>query len=247
MSEQLLKVHNLHSYYGKSHIIQGISMQVARGECVIILGHNGMGKTTFLRSILGVKSIRRHGSILFNGEELINMRTYKIAQRGIGYVPQGRHLFPSLSVDEHLHFVYRSPKRNKNHIWTPEKVYELFPELKNRKEIGGTKLSGGEQQMLAIGRALVTNPTLLLMDEPSEGLAPAVIQRILEVCKHLFKSGITLLLVEQNIEMAEDLADQVCIISRGQVVYEAPREKFVAERELQNQYLWGKYESKNRF
>lgn len=237
MREQVLKVRNLHAYYGKSHVIQGISVQVARGECFVVLGRNGMGKTTFLRSILGLMSIRRQGSILFNGEEIIKMRTHEIALRGVGYVPQGRYLFPSLSVDEHLHFVYRSPKGNKNPIWTPERVYELFPELEKRKEIAGTKLSGGEQQMLAIGRALVTNPSLLLMDEPSEGLAPAVIQHILEVCKHLVKSNITLLLVEQNIEMAEELADQVCIISRGQAMYEARKEKFVAERGVRQRYL----------
>jgi len=237
MVKPLLNICDLNTYYGKSHIIYNLSLQVGRCECIAILGRNGMGKTTLLRSIIGLKLVTRHGSIRFNGEEFIAKETYEIATKGVGYVPQGWQLFPSLSVDEHLRFAYRSKNGDRGYTWTPERVYELFPELKERKRVGGTRLSGGEQQMLAIGRALVTNPTLLLMDEPSEGLAPNVIQRIIEVCNHLVEKGMALLLVEQNLEIARKIAERVYIISSGHIVYEASIKEFAADKELQHQYL----------
>ena len=237
MVEPLLNIYDLNSYYGKSHIIHNLSLQVGRCECVAILGRNGMGKTTLLRSILGLKLVTRNGSIRFNGEELIAKKTYEIARKGVGYIPQGWQLFPSLSVDEHLRFAYRSRCGNSGFTWTSGAVYDLFPELAKRKQVGGTKLSGGEQQMLAIGRALVTNPNLILMDEPSEGLAPNVIQRVIEVCKHMADKGVSLLLIEQNLEVAKKIAKRVYIMSSGYIAYEASMKEFTADRKLQHQYL----------
>ncbi|MEA2015624.1 MAG: ABC transporter ATP-binding protein [Actinomycetota bacterium] len=237
MIEPLLNIYDLDSYYGKSHIIHNLSLQVGHCECIAVLGRNGMGKTTLLRSILGLKLVTRNGSIRLNGEELIAKKTYEIARKGIGYIPQGWQLFPSLSVDEHLDFSYRSSCGNNGYTWTADAVYDLFPELAERKQISGTKLSGGEQQMLAIGRALVTNPTLILMDEPSEGLAPNIIQRVIEVCKHIANKGVSLLLIEQNMEMAKAIAKRVYIMSSGYIAYEAPMKEFAADRKLQHQYL----------
>ncbi|MGO9313363.1 MAG: ABC transporter ATP-binding protein, partial [Syntrophobacteraceae bacterium] len=173
MPEPLLKIERLDAYYGKSHILQGVDLYVNPGELVVVVGRNGMGKTTLLKSIVGLPPVSRTGSILFEDQETVHMPTHEITNLGIGYVPQGRILFPSLTVDEHLLFSWRQSGANSS--WSPETVYDLFPELKERTHISGTLLSGGEQQMLTIGRALVTNPLLLLMDEPSEGLSALVI------------------------------------------------------------------------
>jgi len=237
MVEPLLNICDLNSYYGKSHIIHNLSLQVGSCECVAILGRNGMGKTTLLRSIIGLKLVTRYGSVRFSGEELIAKKTYEIARKGVGYIPQGWQLFPSLSVDEHLRFAYRSIDGNRGYTWTPDAVYDLFPELAKRKQVSGTRLSGGEQQMLAIGRALVTNPNLVLMDEPSEGLAPNVIQRVIEVCKNMADKGVSLLLIEQNLEVAKEIAKRVYIMSSGYIAYEASMKEFAADRKLQHQYL----------
>ncbi len=183
MPEPLLKIEKLDAFYGKSHILQGVDLQVGPGELVVIVGRNGMGKTTLLKSIMGMPPLSRTGTILFDGQETADRPTHEIANLGIGFVPQGRMLFPSLTVDEHLSFAWRRAATNSE--WSPESIYDLFPELKKRAHISGTLFSGGEQQMLAFGRALVTNPLLLMMDEPSEGLSMLVIQRVEEVCRHL--------------------------------------------------------------
>lgn len=235
MPRSLLEVSQLDAYYGKSHVLQGIDLRVNLGEMVVVIGRNGMGKTTLMRSVLGLPPVRRRGKILFDGRETVGKLTHEIAALGIGYVPQGRLLFPSLTVDEHLQFACR--KNKKESQWNPDAVYELFPELKNRVGVRGARLSGGEQQMLAIGRALVTNPTLLLMDEPSEGLAGIVIQRVVQVCRHLISQQMALLLVEQNLEMAQALADQAYIFYNGRIAYEAPGDIFREDRETVGKYL----------
>jgi branched-chain amino acid transport system ATP-binding protein len=193
-----------------------------------------MGKTTLLRSIMGLTPPRM-GSVRWLGKEIAREKPYTIANLGIGYVPQGRRLFPSLSVDEHLTLAYR--KTGLANSWTPKRVYELFPELAERRKLSGARLSGGEQQMLAIGRALVTNPTLILLDEPSEGLAPVAIDRVVETCRELRKENISILLVEQNIHVAEALADRVFIILSGRTVYESAAVKFIENLELRHKYL----------
>jgi len=228
-----LEVIDLHSYYGESHVLQGCSLTVGQ-ECVAILGRNGMGKTTLLRSIMGLNPPRM-GSVRWKDQEIAGKKPYTIASLGIGYVPQGRRLFPSLSVDEHLTLTYR--KSGAINPWTPKRVYELFPELAGRRKLSGARLSGGEQQMLAIGRALVTNPTLILLDEPSEGLAPVAIERVVDACRELRKANFSILLVEQNIHVAESLADRVYILRNGKTVYESVAKEFLENVELRQKYL----------
>ena len=229
----MLKVTDLHSYYGESHVLQGCSLSVGQ-ECVAVLGRNGMGKTTLLRSIMGLTPPRM-GSVRWMDLEIAGRKPFAIAGLGIGYVPQGRRLFPSLSVDEHLTLTYR--KTGSTSSWTPQRVYDLFPELIERRKLSGARLSGGEQQMLAIGRALVTNPSIILLDEPSEGLAPIAIERVVEVCRQLLKENISILLVEQNIHVAESLADRVYIIHNGMTVYDSATEEFLQNLELRQKYL----------
>jgi len=231
--EYLLEIKELNTYYGDSHVLQGCSLSVGN-ECVAVLGRNGMGKTTLLRSVMGLTPPRK-GSIIWKGQELSGKRPYYIASQGIGYVPQGRRLFPSLTVEEHLILPYRG--RKENHSWSPEKVFLLFPELAERRKVSGTQLSGGEQQMLAIGRALVTNPEIILLDEPSEGLSPVAVERVIEVCRELLKEGISILLVEQNIHVAEALADRIYILLSGRTVYESDAHEFLRDIELRHKYL----------
>lgn len=228
-----LEVTDLHSYYGESHVLQGCSLSVGE-ECVAVLGRNGMGKTTLLRSIIGLTP-PRSGRVQWRGQEVAGKKPFAIAHLGIGYVPQGRHLFPSLTVHEHLTLTYR--KTPSAIAWTPERVYQLFPELARRRRLGGARLSGGEQQMLAIGRALVTNPSLILLDEPSEGLAPVAIERVVETCRELRKANISILLVEQNVHVAESLAGRVYILLSGKTVYESPAAAFLENGELRQKYL----------
>ncbi len=231
--QPLLEVKDLHAYYGDSHVLQGCSLQVGK-ECVAVLGRNGMGKTTLLRSILGLTP-PRSGSVLWKGQEMAGKKPFAIASAGIGYVPQGRRLFPSLSVEEHLTLTYR--KSNRLNEWTPKRVYELFPELAERRRLSGARLSGGEQQMLAIGRALVTNPDLILLDEPSEGLAPVAVERVIEACRELLQNDISILLVEQNIHVAGVLAERVYVLVSGRTVYESRTAEFLEDPELRLKYL----------
>ncbi len=235
MPEPLLNIEHLDAYYGKSHILQDVNLQVHPGELIAVVGRNGMGKTTLLKSIMGLPPLSRTGTILFDAQETIDRPTHEIAGLGIGYVPQGRMLFPSLTVDEHLRFAWRRSESNSQ--WSPETVYDLFPELKDRAHISGNLLSGGEQQMLAIGRALVTNPLLLLMDEPSEGLSVLVIQRVEEVCRHLSSSGMAILLIEQNLEMARSLAHRAYIFMNGRIARDLPAAALAADQHLLQQLL----------
>jgi len=235
MPEALLNIEHLDAYYGKSHILQDVNLQVQPGELVVVVGRNGMGKTTLLKSVMGLPPLLRTGSIAFDGLETVNMPTHDITSLGIGYVPQGRMLFPSLTVDEHLRFAWRQGGANSQ--WSPETVYDLFPELKNRTQISGTLLSGGEQQMLAIGRALVTNPLLLMMDEPSEGLSGLVIQRVEEVCRNLSSGGMAILLIEQNIDMAQSLAQRAYVVLNGRIARELSAATLAADPNLLQESL----------
>jgi branched-chain amino acid transport system ATP-binding protein len=229
----MLELKNIDTYYGERHVLQGISMQVPDGMVVAMLGQNGMGKTTIIRSVMGLTPPRQ-GEIIFNNKTISGLEPYQIARTGLAIVPQGRGIFPSLSVKENLTIAARDNRREG--AWNIERVYELFPILKTRAGIYGNLLSGGEQQMLAVGRALMTNPKMLIMDEPSEGLAPLVVNQVADIIRKL-KGKLSVLLAEQNINMALGVADYVYVISKGNVVYKSKPEELKANNEIKSKYL----------
>jgi branched-chain amino acid transport system ATP-binding protein len=232
VSENLLEVEGLNAFYGAAHILQDVAFTIGN-EPVAIIGRNGMGKTTLCAAIMGLSPPRSSGSVRFAGAELHGRAPHRIARAGIGYVPQGRRLFPSLTVDEHL----KISARNTDSGWTSERVYELFPRLAERRRNGGAELSGGEQQMLAIGRALLGNPRLLIMDEPSEGLAPAVIDHLVETFKQLEQDGLAILLIEQNLGVATSLAERQLVMVGGQIALETTAAKLAGDTEMQRRFL----------
>lgn len=230
----MLYLVDVHTYYGESHILHGVSLEVKEGSVVALLGRNGMGKTTIIRSIIGFTPPRR-GEIRFKGKNITGIQPYHIAKMGISLIPQGRRIFPSLSVEENLTMAARGG--GKPGTWTLDRVYSLFPILRARTKCKGNLLSGGEQQMLTIARALMTNPELLLMDEPSEGLAPIIVQEISQIIGQLKESGFSILLVEQNLPMALRLADYVYIVSKGAIVYQSTAEELSDNEEVKAKYL----------
>jgi branched-chain amino acid transport system ATP-binding protein len=232
----LLEIAGLNAYYGSAQALEDVTFSMGR-ESVAIVGRNGMGKTTLCNAIMGISPPRAEGSIRFRGEELVGVASHKIARRGIGYVPQGRRLFPSLSVDQHLRIAARGASGGGGSEWTRDRVYELFPRLAQRKSNGGAQLSGGEQQMLAIGRALVTNPTILIMDEPSEGLAPAVIEALIETFKLLEAEGLAILLIEQNLGVATALAERQLVMIGGSIAAETTAAQLADDSDMQRRYL----------
>jgi branched-chain amino acid transport system ATP-binding protein len=229
----LLEVSGLNVHYGPSHVLQDVSFEV-RDEPVSLIGRNGMGKTTLCNAILQMPPGKTTGSIRFAGTEIVGRSSYKIAGAGIGYVPQGRRLFESLSVDEHLKML--APRRGESR-WTVQRIYELFPRLAERRGNGGMQLSGGEQQMLAIGRALLTNPKLLIMDEPSEGLAPTIIETLIETFRGLAAEGLAILCVEQNLAMATSMADRQLVMVAGQIAAETTASELAHDPEAQRRWL----------
>ncbi|MGI4792959.1 MAG: ABC transporter ATP-binding protein [Janthinobacterium lividum] len=213
----MLEIEGLNSFYGAAHVLHGVSLQVAEREVLALLGRNGMGKTTLVRSIMGLAPPRiGSGMIRWDGQPLTGLTPYQIAATGIAIVPQGRRLFPSLTVTEHLTCL--KPARAR-HGWTVARLFELFPRLGERRQHRGNQLSGGERGLLALARALVTDPRLLLLDEPSEGLAPVMVQYVEQVIQDLKRSGLAILLVEQNLRSALLVADRVCVLESGQVVF----------------------------
>jgi branched-chain amino acid transport system ATP-binding protein len=233
-TEPLLEVRGVRAYYGNALAVEDAEFSVG-SESVALVGRNGMGKTSLCKAIAGVAPPTARGSIRFAGQELAGRPAYKICRAGIGYVPQGRRLFGSLSVDEHLRMISRGLVRRGR--WSPEAVYELFPRLAERRKVSGTQLSGGEQQMLAIGRALVTNPRLLVMDEPSEGLAPRIVEELTETCRTLVSEGIGLLLVEQNLGMATAVADRILVMVSGRIAHETTAAQLLEDEDAQRRYL----------
>jgi branched-chain amino acid transport system ATP-binding protein len=226
----LLEVHAVHTYYGESHILHGISLQVRAGEAVALLGRNGAGKTTVIRSIVGFTP-PRHGRILFDGDRIESWPAHRIARRGLALVPQGRRIFAPLTVRENLLLGARADG------WTLDRVFALFPRLRERSgQLGGT-LSGGEQQMLAIGRALLTNGRLLLLDEPSEGLAPIIVREIGATLGRLKAERMSILLVEQNYHLALRAADRVYVMNKGQIVYDGRPQDLETAEDVKRRYL----------
>lgn len=230
----MLELIDVHTYYEDSYILQGISLRVEDRSVVALLGRNGMGKTTTIRTIIGFTPPQR-GTIRFKNKTINGLKPHRIAQMGIGLVPQGRDIFPSLSVYENLVMAARGGDQEGD--WNLERIYNLFPILRKRAKVKGTLLSGGEQQMLTIARALLTNPSLLLMDEPSEGLAPLIVQEIGSIISNLKESRMSILLVEQNLNMALDLADYVYILSKGVIEYESTPDELEANEEIKKRCL----------
>jgi len=214
----VIEIRDLHTYRGLSYVLQGVELDIPEGECTVLLGRNGMGKTTLVQTIMGLLR-PRGGSVRIDGTDVVGRPPFAIARRGVALVPQGRRVFPSLTVEENLTLGARAPQSAVGAPWTLDRVYELFPNLGQRRRHRGNQLSGGEQQMLAIGRALLTNPRLLLMDEPSEGLAPVIIERVGQVIADLRRQGLAIFLVEQNYNLAIGSADTVSILANGSIVW----------------------------
>ncbi|MGO2683264.1 MAG: ABC transporter ATP-binding protein [Microbacterium sp.] len=230
-AQPVLDVEDLHVSYGHVHVLQGVSFSMGV-EPLGMVGRNGMGKSTLANTLVGFLPAQS-GSIRYRGDELLGHTPQRINRLGLAYVPQGRRVFPSLSVHEHLTMLRSRPADR----WTIERVYELFPRLAQRRRNGGAELSGGEQQMLAIARALLTNPELLIMDEPSEGLAPAVVDHLAEVFRGLVREGQAILLVEQNLRFAAEVCDRILVMVNGGIAADLATEQIVHDAELQNRYL----------
>ena len=218
-----LTAEGLHTFYGKSHILHGVGLEVADGKITALLGRNGAGKTTTLRSLMGLTPARE-GRITIFGVETTRWPTFRIAESGVGYVPEGRRIFANLSVDENL----KVPLQRAG-PWTSERIYQLFPRLAERKQNRGRQLSGGEQEMLSIGRALLLNPRLLILDEPSQGLAPLVVREVFRVIAQMRQDGIAVLLVEQNARMSLEIADHAYVLDGGSIVYSGPAQELAAD------------------
>jgi len=229
----MLKIIDIHTYYGDSYVLQGISLEVAKGTVVALLGRNGVGKTTLIRSIVGFTPARR-GQILFNDKDITRVPSYKIVRLQMGLVPQGRRIFPTLTVKENLAIASRSYSAQ---AWNFEKIFALFPRLKERAHHRGNELSGGEQQMLAIARALISNPIFLLMDEPTEGLAPVLVREVGDVILRLKEGGLSIFLVEQNLSFAKKFADYTHVMSKGKIVYSSTPAELWENQEVKEHYL----------
>jgi branched-chain amino acid transport system ATP-binding protein len=234
----LLEVKDLHTYYGYSHVLQGMTLSVDHGECVALLGRNGMGKSTTLKSIMGLVK-PRSGAVLYRGEDVAGYPPYKIVKAGIGYVPEERRIFPTLTVLENLAMGIKGGKIDKGNpdAWSVERVFEHFPALKERQGSRGALLSGGEQQMLAIGRSLMGNPELLLVDEPTEGLAPLLVTEVRDMLEDIKKTGVAILLVEHNLKVAMSLAQRLYIMKKAEVAFAGTAQELDARPDIREKYL----------
>lgn len=225
MSNTILELKNVNAYYEKSHILFDLSLKVGEGQSVCLLGRNGVGKSTTMKTIMGLLNPKVHdkteGEILLNGKNIVGLTNFKIANLGIAYVPQGRHIFPNLTTKENL-LIAKKTGINGRNDWNIDRIYELFPRLKERETSKGNKLSGGEQQMLAVARGLMQNPDLLLLDEITEGLAPIIVSQLADIVKELIKQGVTILLAEQSVKFALSVSQDCYILEKGSVVHHSP-------------------------
>jgi branched-chain amino acid transport system ATP-binding protein len=231
----MLEIRDIHTYIGESYILQGVSMEIPKGKVVVLLGRNGVGKTTLIYSIIGFRPVRT-GSILLEGKVISTLPAHRIVRLGVGLVPQGRRIFSSLTVNENLEVPYKCPPRSERDFNT-ERVFQTFPELKDRKDHRAGKLSGGEQQMLATGRGLISRPKLLLMDEPSEGLAPLLVRELGQMIKNFKEQGLTIFLVEQKLSFALEVADDVYIMSKGKIVHHSTPDDLRRDEEVKARHL----------
>ena len=234
MPDPILRLRGLDAFYGASHVVQDVSLVVG-GECVAMMGRNGAGKTTLARAVMGLEPPRVSGSVDLEGVPLAGRPSHQRSRLGLGYVPQGRRLFPSLGVEEHLTLAARP--RDGAESWTVERVYALFPSLAERRRAPGDRISGGERSMLAIGRALMTNPRCLVLDEPTEGLAPAVVGRVSLALRELARTGVAILLIEQNLRAVEAAADRVIFLNVGRVAHELTAAELISEPGLVDRYI----------
>jgi len=232
----MLKLEGVHAYYGTSHILHGIDMSIEQGETVTLLGRNGAGKTTTMRTIMGLLR-PKEGQVIFRGEVISGHKPFQIARKGIAYVPEERAIFVHLSLVENLKIAQVGMGNNLKGTWTVERIFEKFPTLAERKMHRGANLSGGEQQMLAIARALMSEPDLLLLDEPSEGLGPLIVEELQKITQEIVEEGITVLLVEQDLDMCTALARRHYVMDQGRIVYCGTNEEFIANEEVKNRYL----------
>ncbi|MFH1952655.1 MAG: ABC transporter ATP-binding protein [Pseudomonadota bacterium] len=232
----MIKLENVHSYYGTSHILHGIDLSIEEGEVVTLLGRNGAGKTTTMRTIMGLLTPKQ-GQIIFRGEVISGHKPFQIARKGIAYVPEERAIFVHLSLVENLEIAQVGMGDHLKGTWTVERIFEKFPMLAERKTHRGANLSGGEQQMLAIARALMSEPDLLLLDEPSEGLGPLIVEELQKITQEIVEEGITVLLVEQDLDMCTALARRHYVMDQGRIVYCGTNEEFIANEEVKNRYL----------
>jgi branched-chain amino acid transport system ATP-binding protein len=232
----LLEVDRLHTFYGDSHILVDLSLEVAEGEVVCLLGRNGAGKSTTLKSIIGLAPPRA-GRVLLRGQDLAGQPPFRVARRGIGYVPEDRRVFPNLTVHENLEVARKTWAGGGSILWTAERVFELFPRLEERRRQRAGSLSGGEQQMLTIARTLMGNPEVLLLDEPSEGLAPLVVEMLEEQLRRLKAAGLTIMLTEQSVRFVADLGDRVYILENGTVRYQGTMREFLGDEDVRRAYL----------
>lgn len=230
-----LDVNKIHTYYGKSHILSDVFIQVERGKTAALLGRNGVGKSTTLKSIIGITPPRK-GSIRFKEIEITGMKPHMICRLGIGYVPQERRIFPNLTVRQNL-LTGLKPDQKVDNPWSIERIYNHFPKLKERDNQKGRHLSGGEQQMLTIARTLMGNPEVILIDEPTEGLAPLLIEVLVEMMRDMKENGSAILLVEQNLDIALELAERVYVLSKGSIAFQGTREEFLGDEEVRKKYL----------
>jgi branched-chain amino acid transport system ATP-binding protein len=235
MSDVMLKIENLNAYYGQAHILFDVSLEVKRGEVVALMGRNGAGKSTTIKAVMGLLQ-KQHGNIHFMGKNITGMDPYQIARLGLGFVPEDRRIFTDLTVMENLE-VGKQPPRPGLTEWTPEKLFKLFPNLGEMQQRPGGRMSGGEQQMLTVSRTLMGNPYLVLLDEPSEGVAPLIVEQMASMILELKKEGVSILLSEQNVHFAELVSDRVYVLEKGQIRYQGSMQELAADEEVRRTYL----------
>ena len=231
----MLEVENLHAYYGKSHVLQGVNLNIQEGEIVALLGRNGVGRSTTCKTVIG--EVPPHGSVRFKGQEIAGKKAYDIARLGLGYVPENRDIFPGLTTRQNLILGLKPGQKDGSGRWSLQDMFDMFENLRNRADTEASVLSGGEKQMLTMCRALMGDPDLIMIDEPTEGLAPQMVQKVAEVLKEIAKRGISTLLVEQKLDIAMDISDRVYVMGHGRVVFEGTPQELKANEAVRKEWL----------